>query len=405
MEKLISQVKQSMASYMLQQPEITFEWSDSQSEAKGILIINSLRGGACGGGARVSKTLDKQEMTELAKIMQLKFSLYGPTIGGAKAGIIMDPHDDNKYEVLKRWFQAIRPLLHDCYGTAADLNTDFSTIESILLQLDIAHPQQGIIEGLEAYRHRKQKIIERMSYLDHSIEITTGISALVSQLITGFTITEAIKHFYQLKGNDIVGKKAFVQGVGNVGASAAFYLAKAGVKVVALTDKDDAFFDDDGADHGQLANVVQSKRLSENFDQLISHQQFDKTLTEQGIDIFVPAAGPYLVNQPLISQFIANGLEIMVSGSNIPFDEQSLYGDLAEYVDQHVALIPGFVASGGMARAFYTVMKAEGDQFSEQDIFADTSAAISQLISKAIQANNCRCIAAYLYNEALKVKG
>jgi hypothetical protein len=34
-------------------PEIVFEWKDSESEAEGWVVINSLRGGAAGGGTRM----------------------------------------------------------------------------------------------------------------------------------------------------------------------------------------------------------------------------------------------------------------------------------------------------------------------------------------------------------------
>ncbi|MFO7824725.1 MAG: amino acid dehydrogenase, partial [Cyclobacterium sp.] len=40
-----------------QQPEIVFEWSDSESEAEGWLVINSLRGDAAGGDTRMKKGL------------------------------------------------------------------------------------------------------------------------------------------------------------------------------------------------------------------------------------------------------------------------------------------------------------------------------------------------------------
>ena len=35
------------------QPEIVFAWKDSETEAEGWVVINSLRGGAAGGGTRM----------------------------------------------------------------------------------------------------------------------------------------------------------------------------------------------------------------------------------------------------------------------------------------------------------------------------------------------------------------
>jgi hypothetical protein len=49
------------------QPEIVFEWKDSETEAEGWVVINSLRNGAAGGGTRMRKGLDKREVESLAK--------------------------------------------------------------------------------------------------------------------------------------------------------------------------------------------------------------------------------------------------------------------------------------------------------------------------------------------------
>ena len=47
-------------------PEIIFQWQDSQTDAKGWVVINSLRGGAAGGGTRMRVGLDQHEVTSLA---------------------------------------------------------------------------------------------------------------------------------------------------------------------------------------------------------------------------------------------------------------------------------------------------------------------------------------------------
>ena len=77
-------------------PEIVFEWKDSKTEAKGWLVINSLRGGAASGGTRMRKELNKREVESLAKTIEVKFTVPGPAIGGAKSGINFDPQDPRK---------------------------------------------------------------------------------------------------------------------------------------------------------------------------------------------------------------------------------------------------------------------------------------------------------------------
>src|SRR6516164_11302218 len=105
-------------------PEIVFEWNDSETPARGWVVINSLRGGAAGGGTRMRRGLDRREVESLAKTMEVKFSVSGPAIGGAKSGIDFDPADPRKNDVLRRWYKAGTPRLKTYYGTGGDLNVD-----------------------------------------------------------------------------------------------------------------------------------------------------------------------------------------------------------------------------------------------------------------------------------------
>ena len=84
------------------EPEVVFEWKDSETEAEGWIVINSLRGGAAAGGTRMRIGITKDEVLALAKTMEVKFTVSGPPIGGGKSGINFDPRDPRKKEVLKR---------------------------------------------------------------------------------------------------------------------------------------------------------------------------------------------------------------------------------------------------------------------------------------------------------------
>ncbi|MFN4150476.1 MAG: Glu/Leu/Phe/Val dehydrogenase dimerization domain-containing protein, partial [Candidatus Sericytochromatia bacterium] len=122
--------------------EIVFSWKDSETEAEGWVVINSLRGGAAGGGTRMRKGLDLKEVLSLAKTMEIKFAISGPDIGGAKSGINFDPSDPRKNEVLNRWFEAVIPLLKYYYGTGGDLNIDeIKDVMPITSKLRLLHPQ------------------------------------------------------------------------------------------------------------------------------------------------------------------------------------------------------------------------------------------------------------------------
>jgi len=130
------------------QPEIVFNWKDVETEAEGWTVINSLRGGVAGGGTRMRKGLDMNEVLSLAKTMEVKFSVSGPAIGGAKSGINFDPNDPRKKEVLQRWYKAVSPLLKSYYGTGGDLNVD--EIHEVIPMTEacgVWHPQEGVFNG------------------------------------------------------------------------------------------------------------------------------------------------------------------------------------------------------------------------------------------------------------------
>ena len=60
MEELIKQFEEIP-------PELVFEWEDKETNAKGWIVINSLRGGAAAGGTRMRIGVTKEEVLALAK--------------------------------------------------------------------------------------------------------------------------------------------------------------------------------------------------------------------------------------------------------------------------------------------------------------------------------------------------
>jgi len=55
-------MKELLQAFEQKRPEIIFEWKDTETEAEGWVVINSLRGGAAGGGTRMRLGLDKNEV-------------------------------------------------------------------------------------------------------------------------------------------------------------------------------------------------------------------------------------------------------------------------------------------------------------------------------------------------------
>lgn len=392
-------MKELLKKYEEKQPEIVFEWKDKESEAEGWVVINSLRGGAAGGGTRMRKGLDKREVESLAKTMEVKFTVSGPPIGGAKSGINFDPADPRKKEVLERWYKAVMPLLKNYYGTGGDLNIDeIHEVIPITESYGLWHPQEGVING--HYQARENERIHQIGQLRYGVskvledlDYTPDIKRKykVADMITGYGVSESIKHFYEIWGGNIAGKKAIIQGWGNVAAAAGYYLAQQGVKIVAIIDRVGGLIKPEGFTAEEVKELF-NNRVNNTLvaDNLIPFAEANEQVWNVGAEIFVPAAASRLVQQAEVDKMIKGGLEVIACGANVPFaDKEIFFGSIMEYTDNNVAVIPDFIANCGMARVFAYLMQ-RNIEMSDDAIFSDASSVINNALKAVYQTSNKR---------------
>ncbi|PZX49843.1 Glu/Leu/Phe/Val dehydrogenase dimerization domain-containing protein [Algoriphagus chordae] len=378
------------------QPEIIFEWSDSESEAEGWVVINSLRGGAAGGGTRMRKGLDKREVESLAKTMEVKFTVSGPAIGGAKSGINFDPADPRKDEVLRRWYKAVMPLLKNYYGTGGDLNVDeIHEVIPITESYGLWHPQEGVVNGhfhaTEPEKIRKigqlrqgvSKVLEDPHFTPNGIKKYT-----VADMITGFGVAEAVKHYYKIWGGNIKGKRAVIQGWGNVGAAAACFLAVEGVKIVGIIDRDGGLINEEGFSIDEVRELF----LNRNGNKLVAENQLPFEEINQKIwdlerEIFIPAASSRLIQKDQAERMVKSGLEVISCGANVPFaDPEIFFGPIGVWTDQQVSVIPDFIANCGMARVFAYLM-SDNAEVTDKALFSDVSRTIKKALKNVHSKN------------------
>ena len=392
-------MKELLTQYENKDPEIVFHWNDPETEAEGWTVINSLRGGAAGGGTRMRQGLDRNEVLSLAKTMEVKFTVSGPSIGGAKSGINFDPHDPRKKGVLERWYKAVSPLLKAYYGTGGDLNVDeIHEVIPITEQSGVWHPQEGVFTGhfspteadkinrIGQLRHGVIKVLENKKY---SPDITRKIT--VADMITGFGVAEAVRHYYEIYGGDVQGKRAVVQGFGNVGSSAAYYLAKMGVKIVGITDSSGGIINTDGFSYEEVKQLFLNKDGSKlKAENMMSFDEVNEEVWKLQCEIFVPCAASRLITKEQITSMIDSGLEVISCGANVPFaDKEIFFGPIMEYTDEKVSLIPDFISNCGMARVFAYFMERKV-QMTDEAIFSDTSITIRNAIRNTFDNNSTK---------------
>ena len=385
--------------YKNKRSEVVFEWKDPHTDAEGWIVINSLRGGAAGGGTRMRKGLTKDEVVSLAKVMEIKFSVCGPAIGGAKSGINFDPTDPRRKEVLERWYAAAIPLLKYYYGTGGDLNVDeLKDVVPITENLGLWHPQEGIVNGhFEASDGEKINIIGQLRYgCAKTVEDLRFVPIsrhkyAVADMITGYGVAESIIHYYRVfQHSSVDGKRVVIQGWGNVASAAAFYLSKTGAKIVGIIDRKGGIIAPGGLSQEEITKLFVEKENNTLPGQILSFEETNEKIWDTPMDIFVPGAASKIVSRDQVDRMMASGLELISCGANVPFvDDDIFFGPTADYADSKISVIPDFVANCGMARVFAYLM---GDKvaLTDEAIFEDVSKVIGDFLENLYIQDNSK---------------
>ncbi len=390
MEKLLKK-------YEGKRPEIVFEWKDSETEAEGWVVINSLRNGAAGGGTRMRKGLNMREVESLAKTMEVKFTICGPPIGGAKSGINFDPSDPRKAGVLERWYKAVYPLLKNYYGTGGDLNVDeIHEVIPVTASMGLLHPQEGVVNGhLKHYTPEERlQAISRLQegvllpIVDERFTPSVEKKYTIADMITGWGVAEAVRHYYQIWGGLFAGKSAIIQGWGNVAAAAAFYLAKNGVKVVGIIDRDGGLINKEGFTFEEILHLFLTRNGNKlEAEGMLSYEEVNEQIWALKAEIFIPGAGSRLITKDQVDRMIEGGMEVISCGANVPFaDEEIFMGPISMFADAHMAVIPDFIANCGMARVFGYLMQKDA-KVDDVAIIRDASETIEKAMMRLHQFN------------------
>ena len=344
-----------------------------------------------------SAGLDKREVESLAKTMEVKFTVAGPPIGGAKSGINFDPKDPRKKEVLKRWYAAVTPLLKHYYGTGGDLNVD--EIHEVIPTTEdcgVWNPQEGVFNG--HFQPREAQKINRIGQLRHGVlkalEDTSfspdvNRKYVVADMITGYGVAQSIKHYFDIWGGDVKGKKVIVQGWGNVGSAGAYYLAQQGAKVVGIIDRVGGLINEEGFSFEEIKDLFLNKNGNElSHQSLLSYEDINSKIWDLKADVFIPCAGSRMITKDQFERMEKAGVQVISSGANVPFaDPEIFFGPIADLADNSISIIPDFISNCGMARVFAYLMSNDLTEISDSGIFEDTSITIYNALKNTYSKN------------------
>lgn len=396
-------------------PALVVEWHDDRTSARGWLCMNSLRGGAAGGGTRMRPGGTREEAVFLAKTMEVKFRVCGPDVGGGKSVIDFDPraHPDQKQGVLERWYRHVGPYLKACYGTGGDVGVDELEAARITERvLGLAHVQEGLARGHYSAHPDGEAVEAKVARLRPGTEARAVLTDLpgprdgawvAADLATGFGVVRAIERLYAHEGRPLAGQRAVVEGFGAVGAFAAYYLARLGVRIVGASSAGPSgtvrvLTCPRGLEAPEVNSIITRRDGTTLPPSAPGCTVVDSATGDElfgvAADIFVPAGPSHTITARRVGMIRQAGVRVISCGANNPFWADPSRGGLRQWVadmlavqrqaDPHLAIIPDFVANCGMARAFAYLME-KGARTDADAILRDVAGCIDAACGRLLE--------------------
>jgi glutamate dehydrogenase (NAD(P)+) len=302
--------------------------------------------GPAKGGIRYHPDVSLDEVTALAAWMTWKCAVAHIPFGGAKGGIVCDPTKMSRRELEALTRRYVAEIV-DNIGPekdvpAPDVNTNDQIMAWVMdtYSMHVGHTATAVVTG---------KPIEMGGSLGR--REATGRGVMIAT-------REAAKHL----GLDIKGLRIGIQGFGNVGSVSADQLAKAGAKIVAVTDWKGGVYNERGLDIAKLLGYAAAHdKTVDGFhggDRLGS----DK-LWGLDVDVLIPAA---LENQITMENASSIKAKIITEGANGPTTP-----DAHSYLHgRGVFIIPDILAnSGGVTTSYFEwVQDRYGYFWEERDV-------------------------------------
>ena len=238
----------------------------------GFRVQHSIARGPAKGGVRYSPDVTLDEVRALASWMTWKCAVVNIPFGGAKGGIICDPHHMSPGE-LERMTRRYTAELIEFIGPekdvpAPDMNTNEQTMAWMMdtFSMHMRRTVTAVVTGkpinIGGSRGRRE---------------ATGRGIMI-------TCDQAIKKFGLRPENT----RVIVQGFGNVGSNAARLMHEAGYKIIGVIEVDGSLYNKNGIDVDALVAHREQNRTINGFPEA---EKADPTeLFQSECEILIPAA-------------------------------------------------------------------------------------------------------------------
>ncbi len=314
---------------------ITFRvpWVDDQGKIqvnRGYRVQYNSAIGPYKGGLRLHPSVNQSILKFLGFEQVLKNSLTGLPIGGGKGGSDFDPKGKSEMEIM-RFCQSFMTELYKYVGADVDVPAG---------DIGVGAREVGYFYGQ----------YKRITGLYEGVLTGKGLTwggSLGRKQATGYGLCYLTQAMLKANGKDVPGKTVVVSGSGNVAIYAAEKITEMGGKVVAMSDSNGYIHDPNGIN---LDVVKQIKEVERGRIKEYAARVPGSVYTEgcAGIwtipcQIALPCATQNELNEASAKALIANGVEAVGEGANMP----STIEATAAFQQAGVLFAPGKAANAG----------------------------------------------------------
>ena len=278
--------------------------------------------GPAKGGLRYAPSVDLDDVRALAMWMTWKCALLDVPYGGAKGGIAIEPSDHSLPELerlTRRYTSEILPIIGPERDIPApDVGTDEQTMAWMMdtYSVNSGYTVPGVATG---------KPLALGGSLGRSSATSRGVTHIALAALDHAKIT-------------IPGARVAVQGIGKVGRDAALFLAEAGARVVAVSDRFGAIRNDSGLDIPAVSRHLDTTGSVVGFPEA---DDLDRdALLELELELLVPAALEGVINADNADRVHA---AVIVEGANGP---TTAAADRI-LLDRGTLIVPDILANAG----------------------------------------------------------
>jgi len=315
----------------------------------GYRVQHSSSRGPCKGGIRFHQDVNLDEVKALAAWMSLKCAVANIPYGGAKGAVKVDPSTISHAELerlTRRFTTMILPLIGPEKDIPApDVGSNAEMMGWIMDTYSMFHGHSipGVVTG-------------------KPIEIGGSLGRAEA---TGRGVMIAAREVMKRLGKELKGLRVAVQGMGNVGGTAAKLLYKEGCKIIAVSDVSGGLMCEDGLDMDMVfAHTSQRKLLSAlDIEGTNMKRISGSDVLIQDVELLVPAA---LENQLTADNAADVKASVIVEGANGPttVEADEIFTKMGKVV------VPDILAnSGGVIVSYFEwVQNTQSITWDENDV-------------------------------------